>query len=294
MNNYHLNIEKYLSFFYKIFFPIIILLTASCQSISPTVEDLVKNKGIDVESSTDISNIKNAVPKKESKSKRGNPKSYVVFGKRYYVMESSDNFTQKGIASWYGPKFHGKKTSNGEVYDMYKMTAAHKELPLPTYLDVTNIKNGKTITVRVNDRGPFHDNRIVDLSYSAAKKLGIIKEGTGLVEIKAINPASSSTAIDSKPYITTAKSNQDVINEQELNTSFYIQVGSFSKKENAIKMKKKLDMLGDGLIKISPVTIGGDKLYRVNIGPLSDVKLADAIVSRLPDYDIFEHKIITY
>ncbi|MES9903121.1 MAG: septal ring lytic transglycosylase RlpA family protein, partial [Sedimenticola sp.] len=120
----------------------------------------------------DPNSIADAVPRAERRSRRGNADSYVVLGKRYHVMANSDGFSQRGIASWYGTKFHGRTTSSGEVYDMYAMTAAHKSLPLPTYVEVTNLNNGRHTIVKVNDRGPFHNNRIIDLSYAAATKLG--------------------------------------------------------------------------------------------------------------------------
>lgn len=140
----------------------------------------------------DVSKIPNAVPMALPKSKYGNPAHYEVYGKRYHVKNSSDNYQERGIASWYGTKFHSKRTSSGEPYDLYTMTAAHKTLPLPTFVKVRNLENGREIIVKVNDRGPFHDNRIIDLSYVAAKKLGITPTGTGLVELTAINP--------NKPY----------------------------------------------------------------------------------------------
>ena len=128
------------------------------------------------------------IPKVEPRSRYGNPSSYVVFGKTYYTLPSSEGYVERGIASWYGKKFHGRPTSSREPYNMYAMTAAHTQLPLPTYVLVTNLKNGKQIIVRVNDRGPFHDNRIIDLSYTAATKLDIVREGTGLVEVRALDP----------------------------------------------------------------------------------------------------------
>lgn len=128
----------------------------------------------------------------EPKSRSGNPESYVVFGQRYHVMNSvHHDYAERGIASWYGKKFHGRRTSSGETYDMYAMTAAHRSLPLPTYVRVTNLKNSSTVIVKVNDRGPFHDNRIIDLSYTAAVKLGIVRTGTGLVEVRVIDPSRS-------------------------------------------------------------------------------------------------------
>lgn len=149
---------------------------------------------------TNIEHTPDAIPKVEVKSRGGNPRSYEVFGKTYYVLASSEGFTQRGTASWYGTKFHGNKTSNGETYDMYAMTAAHKSLPIPTYVEVRNLSNGKKIIVRVNDRGPFHDGRIIDLSYAAAAKLGTLTNGTSSVEIRAINPLTyNPTPLDAPP-----------------------------------------------------------------------------------------------
>jgi len=135
-----------------------------------------------------LSDIPDAKPKVEPKSKYGNPKSYVVFGKRYYTKASGKGYVERGLASWYGKKFHGRKTSNGERYNMYAMTAAHKSLPLPTYVRVINLTNRRSTVVRVNDRGPFHGKRIIDLSYSAARKLGMVAKGVAMVEVRAIDP----------------------------------------------------------------------------------------------------------
>jgi rare lipoprotein A len=121
------------------------------------------------------------------KSRYGNPENYCVLGKCYNTLKTAANYKEKGIASWYGPNFHGRLTSTRETYDMYGMTAAHKTLPLPTYVLVTNLHNKKSIVVRVNDRGPFHDGRIIDLSYTAAARLDILRTGTGLVEVTALD-----------------------------------------------------------------------------------------------------------
>jgi rare lipoprotein A len=138
--------------------------------------------------SGDFSSLPDPVPHYEPPSPYGNPDSYVVDGKTYHVLASSKGYVARGIASWYGTKFHGQRTSSGETYDMYAMTAAHRTLPLPTYARVTNLRNGRSVIVRINDRGPFHSNRIIDLSYAAASKLGIVEEGTGLVQVEAIDP----------------------------------------------------------------------------------------------------------
>ena len=233
-------------------------------------------------SKIDVTTIPNAVPKSESKSRYGNPSSYVVFGKRYYVMDSSKGYAEKGIASWYGTKFHGRRTSSGETYDMYAMTAAHKTLPLPTYVRVTNLNNKKFVILKVNDRGPFHENRIIDLSYTAAIKLDIIKNGTGLVEVRAIEPGTSMNNIQSDNNKTFSES-----------TAFYIQVGTFSKLENAEILKQKLNSFGNNLIKISSVIVSGNTLFRVRIGPFNDTKISDSIVSKLSSFGIFDYRIVT-
>jgi rare lipoprotein A len=128
-----------------------------------------------------------AIPKPEPKSRYGNPPFYDVFGKRYYVLSSSADYVERGVASWYGPGFHQVRTSSGELYDMYGMTAAHRTLPLPAYVRVTNLQNGRSVVVRVNDRGPFVGNRIIDLSYTAAARLDMLRDGTAMVEVRSID-----------------------------------------------------------------------------------------------------------
>lgn len=135
----------------------------------------------------DETKIHNAIPKFEPLAKFGNMPSYRVFGKRYYTMRTAKHYEAVGIASWYGTMFHARRTSSGERYNMLSMTAAHKTLPLPTYVEVTNLKNHRKIIVKVNDRGPFESNRLIDLSYVAAKKLGMIGRGTAWVKVKSIN-----------------------------------------------------------------------------------------------------------
>ncbi|GHC25583.1 septal ring lytic transglycosylase RlpA family protein [Aidingimonas halophila] len=136
----------------------------------------------------DVSDVPNAEPRVEPRSRRGNTTPYEVLGKQYYVLDDAQGYENRGTASWYGEKFHGYTTSNGEIYDMYKMTAAHKSLPLPSYARVTNVDNGRSVIVKVNDRGPFHDDREIDLSYAAAARLEILGEGTGRVRVEVIDP----------------------------------------------------------------------------------------------------------
>ena len=232
----------------------------------------------------DVSSVPDAIPKDEPRSRYGNPESYEVFGKRYYVLNDSNGFVERGIASWYGTKFHGKRTSSGETYDMYAMTAAHKTLPLPTYVEVINLENNKSVVVRVNDRGPFHENRIIDLSYAAASKLGILSNGTGLVEIRAINP---STYASNKrvPIRTVALDNKPI-------TEFYIQVGAFSELMNAENLRVKLASIGNSLIKINQAVVDNKLLYRVRIGPFISIDYADQIVNQLNQLGVTDYHIV--
>ena len=138
------------------------------------------------------------VPKIEPRSRYGNPANYEVFGKRYRVLESAKGYRERGLASWYGTKFHGRRTSSGEPYDMFAITAAHKTLPLPTYVQVRNLENGRSLIVRVNDRGPFHPGRIIDLSYTAAVRLGVYQKGSAKVEVVALTEVPPAPAVPAK------------------------------------------------------------------------------------------------
>ena len=165
----------------KVFKPLILLIAltlAGCQSVKKDGPPRFPRN---------VEHIPDAVPKVEKVSRRGN-KPYEVFGKKYHPLASSKNYKESGLASWYGTKFHGNATSSGEPYDLYGMTAAHRTLPLPTYARITNTRNGKSVVVKINDRGPFHSNRLIDLSYAAARKLGIYGHGTGHVTVEAIDP----------------------------------------------------------------------------------------------------------
>lgn len=208
----------------------------------------------------DVSHVKDAVPKVEPKSRGGNKSPYTVFGKQYWVMNSSLGYTETGTASWYGKKFHGHKTSNGEIYDMYKMSAAHKSLPIPTYLKVTNLANNLQVIVRVNDRGPFHGNRIIDLSYAAASKLDILKHGTGKVRLEAIDPRAWQ-----KSGAVVAATPQPADNL----AGRYLQVGAYSNRDSAEYVESQLrPLLPELAVLIRPTTTNNRTLYRVQIGPL--------------------------
>ena len=232
--------------------------------------------------------IADAVPKVEPKSRGGNPKSYVVFGKRYHVLDSSKGYVDRGIASWYGKMFHGRRTSNGEIYDMYAMTAAHKTLPIPTYVEVKNIKTGKVIIVRVNDRGPFHEGRIIDLSYAAAQKLGTSGKGTGLVEVRAIDPLTWRPGQSTQPVRTA-----DTSGEANPDAQIYLQLGAFSSKDNAQKLLIKTTghAISGAFVK-EGTSQNGDSIYRVRVGPLATIDLADNMISRLISASFDEFHVV--
>lgn len=234
----------------------------------------------------DETKIPNAVPKKEPLSKYGNMRSYSVFGKRYYTLKTSKRFNQTGVASWYGTMFHARKTSSGEKYDMLAMTAAHKTLPLPTYVEVTNLSNKKKVIVKVNDRGPFSSNRIIDLSYVAAKKLGMLARGTAHVRIKAIDPATYGKSYKQAAFTDTHRNDHSWKPSSD-ERSIYLQVGAFKKKANAIKLKQRLSKL----LRL-PVNIfrSKNRYYRVQVGPIHDVATMNKLSNRLKGLGIKPNK----
>ena len=222
-----------------------------------------------------------AVPRFEPKSAYGNPPFYDVWGKRYYVLDSSTDYLERGIASWYGKKFHGRRTSSGEPYDMYAMTAAHKSLPLPTYVHVTNLENSRTAILRVNDRGPFHGNRLIDLSYAAALKLGIAQKGTGLVEVRALQP--------SQPQHRKVMASTSTL---WTDPQIYIQVGAFSSRQNAELLRNQLKGYKLGEILIQPGNHQQQTVIKVRIGPLVSVDLADTTAQRLNQLGMRDYRVV--
>ncbi len=192
--------------------------------------------------------------------------SYVVHGKRYHVLETASGYARRGIASWYGPKFHGRPTSTGERYNMYALTAASRDLPLPSRVKVTNLQNGREVVVMVNDRGPFVHNRIIDLSYAAAKRLGMIQKGTALVEVRMIETGKRLRA-----QIDHSKS--------EPHPRYFLQAGAFASLANAERLKQQLLKQTRAPVEIvAGVANTGSKLYRVRLGPFSDRRNMDAAV----------------
>lgn len=217
------------------------------------------------------SNSADAIPKNEPKSRYGNPSSYVVRGIRYHVLTSSSGYQEQGLASWYGTKFHGKRTSSGETYDMYQMTAAHKTLPIPCYVEVTNLDNNKKIVVKVNDRGPFHPGRIIDLSYAAAKKLGITATGTGKVEVRTVT--TGHLPINTQATILPKSTGGD--------GHIYVQLGAFGAVENAENLANKLRQQNFRAVRVHRIEQQRKALYKVRIGPMPTRDVAYNILSRL-------------
>jgi rare lipoprotein A len=224
----------------------------------------------------DFASIPDAVPRFELRSHRGNPPFYDVLGKRYFVLASADGYVERGVASWYGPTFHGASTSMGEPYDMYGMTAAHKTLPLPAYARVTNLKNGKSIVVRINDRGPFVANRIVDLSYTAAAKLDMLREGTTLVEVRALSPA-----------VPDALTRTAELPPPEL----YMQAGAFADKDNAERLLARLRAAGMPGVAVVPPVATKSHLFRVRVGPVASVAQFDELAGRLAALGIADARL---
>ena len=231
-----------------------------------------------------------AVPKPEPRSRYGNGPVYEVFGQSYSVMESSAGYRERGVASWYGTKFHGNLTSNREPYDMYAMTAAHKSLPLPTYVRVRNLRNNKSVVVRVNDRGPFAHNRIIDLSYSAALKLGMIRDGTTLVEVEAI---SFDEPRGDRPVRKTIAAPAPAEPQPIVENTVFAQIGAFGDRGNAERRLATLRSAGIGTGFVVEDTSTSPPLYRVRVGPIRDVTQYDLLVEELDKLGIADPYLVT-
>jgi rare lipoprotein A len=267
-----------------------------------------------------VETVPDAVPRYEARSIYGNPPFYDVFGKRYFVLSSSADYVERGVASWYGPGFHKVRTSTRETYDMYGMTAAHKTLPLPCYVRVTNLQNGRSIVVRVNDRGPFVGNRIIDLSYTAAAKLDMLRNGTAMVEVRTVGPASPPGAMPpvppaappvQPPPVVTASTQGAALWVSEASplpppasspaaaaprgapaiapapvtsapvAALFVQAGAFADPANAEHLAQKLRDAGYGKVFVRDDVIAGRRMYRVRIGPVPGVPDFDRIVAAL-------------
>jgi rare lipoprotein A len=212
----------------------------------------------------DLASIPDAVPRFEPITAAGNKSPYTVLGETYRVTPVPYGYRQRGIGSWYGTKFHGQFTSNGEPYDVYAMTAAHKTLPIPCYVRVTNLENGRSAIVRVNDRGPFHDDRIIDLSYAAAYKLGYADTGTAPVEVELLDPGAPPRA-GSVVARGDAQSGEPVSARRT-----YLQAGAFRSLEGARTLQRHVAAVVDHEVFISETGADDDAWYRVRVGPLDD------------------------
>ena len=217
----------------------------------------------------DIGKLIEPVPKVEPRSLYGNKSPYTVLGRSYKVLPTARGYDERGIASFYGNKFHGYKTSSLETYDMYAFSAASPTLPLPSYARVTNLENGKSVIVRVNDRGPFHANRLIDLSYAAAVRIGIWPKGTGLVEVRGIDPRQPGQELPPPPVVTRR------------HPGLYLQVGAFANTDNANRLAQRLREANVGAVQVSDVDVNGQRVRRVRVGPLVDVDRADAVSARI-------------
>lgn len=273
--------------------------THGLRNIIPTAErDRPPQKFVD------LSHVPNAEPRIEVRTAAGNKSPYMVKGVIYRVMDNPAGFSEEGISSWYGEKFHGNRTSNGEVYDMYAMTAAHKTLPVPCYVRVTRLDTKRSIIVRVNDRGPFASGRVIDLSYAGAQKLGFLKAGTARVRVeyidpvqylaqKASNPTILSKAVDpisisvnqvSAPVVPVVGMSSGIVNKNEQAKSevsgsrashevpqFFLQVGAYSSKEAAETAKFQISSISQYDLDVEPgVDAAGVAVFRVYMGPFPD------------------------
>jgi rare lipoprotein A len=208
--------------------------------------------------------VADAVPRPDPILASGNTSPYVIDGVAYEVLDSGAGYDEIGVASWYGTKFHGKRTANGEIYDLYIATAAHRSLPIPTYARVTNIYNNRSVVVRVNDRGPFHPDRLIDLSYAAAVKLGFVNKGTATVRVQTLEVAG----VDDR-------------REQDSGEYRYLQLGAFANAGAADHLRASVAGLVSVPVEITPVDVGGQRLSRVRVGPVADGKELRALQATL-------------
>ncbi len=286
-------------------------LLAACSTTPPRDEPPAKDPDVDYGPTEppDLSHIPEPEPRDEPRSRYGNPESYQVFGRTYYVMDDVVEFEQEGLASWYGKKFHGRRTSSGETYDMYAMTAAHKELPIPIYVRVINLENDRSVVVRVNDRGPFAPGRIIDLSYAAADRLGMVEQGTARVRIETLSRTLSPE--DAPPRLAEGA---DAVRQAEASDPgtdngniaaaaparmpgeiradvWYLQAGAFSQRQNAENLKRRLSSAA-----LAPVTLSTDDgsaaRYRVRLGPLESRAAVEQLSEQLRERGLGDRHLV--
>ncbi|ODS23780.1 hypothetical protein AB835_07245 [Candidatus Endobugula sertula] len=295
--------------YYFVVIVVLTLLVGACSTtvgVAPVEIDSTPTQDDAPSVDRDVSKIPDVIPQPVVRTQAGNKSPYTVFNKTYTLLPDSKGYQKRGYASWYGTKFHGRNTANGEVYDMWQMTAAHKTLPIPSYVRVTNVHSNTSVVVRVNDRGPFHSDRIIDLSYAAAKKLGFADSGVALVEVIDVTPnsfvshphieSSSSTfpvtsvslpnmptsaglpSVKKTDPIALASSASIPVVEKTTIPPITLQVGTFKQKSSADRLKDKL-----AKILTVPVTVitGDNHWHRVHVGPITDKQTIKATKSRL-------------
>jgi peptidoglycan lytic transglycosylase len=266
------------------------LLLAACGGAPKRPGGYYKDDGPGESPPRNVEAIPDATPKAEPLHRNAN-NPYTVFGRQYVPAKAIRPFKQRGIASWYGKKFHGQLTSSGERYDMYKMTAAHTTLPIPSYARVTNLRNGRSVIVRVNDRGPFHSGRIIDLSYAAAAKLGYVSVGSAQVEVQAVLPGETPRAAAEPSAATPAATPVAIAPEPPPSAGetipaigdakgVYLQLGAFSARENAETLRARLERELSWLDKSIEV-LPSEGLFRLRLGPYRDRGEADAVTARI-------------
>jgi rare lipoprotein A len=247
----------------------------------------------------DVTKVPDAVPRVETRSRNGNPPFYQVDGRRYFVLGTSEGYLERGVASWYGPDFHGGRTATGDTYDMYAMTAAHKTLPLPCYVQVTNLSNGRSVVVRVNDRGPFVSNRLIDLSYSAASRLDMIRDGTALVEVRSVAAPGTALATTATPTPTATTTPLPAAEAAPPPTpapaaaldTLFIQAGAFADPANSDRLLQKLRAAGIGPAFVRNDQVGGKTMYRVRVGPVPSVAEYDRLVQELKEIGVYDARL---
>jgi rare lipoprotein A len=231
-----------------------------------------------------------AGPTAPRRSDRGNPPFYDVLGKRYHVLPTSAGYVARGVASWYGRDFHGLATSSGETYDMHAMTAAHTTLPLPTWVEVTNLTNGKRVVVKVNDRGPFVDNRLIDLSYAAATALDMVRTGTTRVEVRTVAPPRDGFRADAVAAAAApaAPQAQAPVPAERM----FLQIGAFAEVENAQRLVARLRASGFANPTVVSDPSEGRRLHRVWLGPVRDSVEYDALDTRLRSIGVAGSRLV--
>ena len=263
-------------------FAAVLLLCAACASSPPRSKSRPQPPPVPPSTAAGDAMAADAVPRAEPRSSHGNPPFYDVNGHRYQLLARAEGFTERGVASWYGPDFQGHNTSSGERYDMYGMSAAHRTLPIPCFARITNLVNGRSIVVRINDRGPFVANRIVDLSYSAALRLDIVRTGTAFVELRVVGPEPEGTSAQHSSAQHISARAATAPNPLPA-AAMYIQIGAFADEHNAQRTIDRLQGAGVApVLSLTSTAEGGRRvLRRVRVGPIATVAQFDALAARL-------------